>query len=142
MRFLLDTSVVSEPFQRQPDPAILRRLEDCEGECALAAPVWHELLYGLRRLPESRRKAGLAAYLLDVVRPSFPILPYDAAAAEWHGTERARLEARGTPAPFVDSQIAAIARTNGLILVTHNLRHFSRFDGLAIETWANAIEPP
>ena len=46
------------------------------------------------------------------------ILPYDHVAAAWHGVERARLEAEGTPAPFVDGQIAAIAKRNDLILVT------------------------
>jgi hypothetical protein len=36
------------------------------------------------------------------VRRSFPNLPYDEAAATWHGEERARLEALGKPAPLVD----------------------------------------
>ncbi|OFW07357.1 MAG: hypothetical protein A3H96_05110 [Acidobacteria bacterium RIFCSPLOWO2_02_FULL_67_36] len=61
---------------------------------------------------------AIEAYLRDVVRASFPNLPYDEAAATWHGEERARLEALGPPAPFVDGQIAAIAHVQGLMLVT------------------------
>jgi tRNA(fMet)-specific endonuclease VapC len=71
------------------------------------------------RAPWSRalRKDALKAYLRDVVQASFAILPYDEAAAGWHGAERARLEGSGRPAPYVDGQIAAIAHVNGLVLV-------------------------
>ena len=67
---------------------------------------------------------------------SFPILPYDEAAATWHGEERARLEAAGRPAPFVDGQIAAIAHAHGLALVTTNNKDFARFKGLTVENWS------
>ena len=83
----------------------------------------------------SRRRA-LEAYLRDVVQGSFPILPYDEAAATWHGEERARLEALGRPAPFVDGQIAAIAKVHGLVLATTNDKDFARFKGLTVENWS------
>jgi tRNA(fMet)-specific endonuclease VapC len=98
--------------------------------------VWHELTYGCRRLPKGKRRSALDAYLRDVVRNSFPILPYDEAAAEWHGEERARLESIGRPAPFVDGQIAAIAHVQGLVLVTINHEDFGRFKELKVENWS------
>lgn len=64
-----------------------------------------------------------------------PIIPYDKAAAEWHARERSRLERSGKSTPFADSQIAAIARVNDLILVTANRSHFDSFEGLAVEDW-------
>lgn len=73
-------------------------------------------------------------YINDVVL-RLPILPYDAAAAMWHATERARLAAIGRTPPFVDSQIAAIAVTNGLTLVTLNAADYAHFDGLRLEEW-------
>jgi tRNA(fMet)-specific endonuclease VapC len=87
-------------------------------------------------LPKGKRRAALDAYLRDVVQGSFPILPYDEAAATWHGEERARLEALGRPAPFVDGQIAAIAHVHGLILATTNDKDFVRFKGLKVENWS------
>ena len=63
------------------------------------------------------------------------ILPYDTAAAEWHATERARLIGLGRTPPFVDSQIAAIAYTQGLVLVTANIAHFREFAALEVEDW-------
>jgi tRNA(fMet)-specific endonuclease VapC len=98
--------------------------------------VWHELTYGCRRLPKGKRRSALEAYLRDVVQGSLPILPYDEPAATWHGEERARLESLGRPAPFVDGQIAAIARVNGLVLATTNDKDVARFKGLTVENWS------
>jgi tRNA(fMet)-specific endonuclease VapC len=136
LRYLLDTGVVSSPASKIPHPQIVRRLETYGEECAIAAPVWHELTFGWRRLPAGKRKDALESYLRDVVQASFAILPYDEAAAGWHGAERARLEAAGRPAPYVDGQIAAIAHVNGLVLVTLNAGDFSRFSDLELEDWS------
>lgn len=136
LRYLLDTSVVSSPVSKRPDPDIVRRLDEHGHECAIAAPVWHELTYGCRRLARGKRRAALETYLHDVIRASFPILAYDEAAAAWHGHERARLETLGRPAPFADGQIAAIAHVNDLVLVTLNTRDFARFKDVAVENWS------
>jgi tRNA(fMet)-specific endonuclease VapC len=136
LRYLLDTSVVSAPVAKVPHPGLLRRLESHGDECAIAAPVWHELTFGCARLPRGARRTALEAYLEEVVRAAFTILPYDEAAAAWHGRERARLESLGEPAPFVDGQIAAIAQVNGLILVTLNTKDFARFHALPLEDWS------
>ena len=123
-------------MSKRPDPAIVERLNEHGPECAIAAPVWHELTYGCRRLPKGKRRAALEAYLREVVLGSFPILPYDEAAAAWHGEERARLEALGRPAPFVDGQIAAIAHVHRLVLATTNDKDFVRFRGVTVENWS------
>lgn len=136
LRYLLDTGIVSSPASKIPNPEIVKRLERHGLECAIAAPVWHELTFGWRRLPAGKRKDALEAYLRDVVQASFAILPYDEAAAGWHGAERSRLEASGRPAPYADGQIAAIAQVNGLVLVTLNAADFSRFKDLELEDWS------
>jgi tRNA(fMet)-specific endonuclease VapC len=137
-RFLLDTNVLSEPVRARPSPAILARLRRHAHEIATASIVWHELLFGANRLARSRRRSALERYLQEVVLRTLPVLPYDAAAAAWHARERARLEKRGRPAPFVGGQIAAIARVNDLVLVTANPADFRAFEGLAIADWSRA----
>lgn len=136
LQFLLDTSIVSAPISKNPNPQIVKRLEEHGHESATAAPVWHELIYGCRRLPQGKRRDALERYLHDVVEASFPILPYDHAAATWHGHERARLESLGRPAPSTDGQIAAIAHANDLMLVTVNVKDFGRFKGLRVTNWS------
>jgi len=136
LQYLLDTSIVSSPVSKIPNPRIAKGLDQHGHLCAIAAPVWHELTYGCRRLPSGKRRTALEAYLNEVVHPSFPILPYDEVAATWHGRERARLESMGRAAGYVDGQIAAIAKSNELVLVTINLKDFTRFKDLLIEDWS------
>ena len=62
-------------------------------------------------------------------------LPFNDAAADEYGSIRAYLERRGTPIGPHDMMIAAIARANGLVVVTHNTQHFSLIPGLNIEDW-------
>ena len=127
--------MLSEPVKSEPHPELLHRLEAHEGELATCAIVWHELVYGASRLPRSRKRRAIEAYLDDAVRAALPILPYDEAAAAWHAHERARLSRGGRPPAAADGQIAAIAVVNELVLVTSNLRDFRRFHGLRIEDW-------
>ena len=134
-RYLLDTSVLSEPLRPAPNQLILERLRLHRVEIATAAPVWSELVFGARRLPPSRRRRSIEGYLVDVVRATIPILPYDVAAAEWHAAERARLVGVGKTPPFVDGQIAAVAHINRLVLVTANLADYREFAELQVENW-------
>ena len=136
MRYLLDTNVVSEPLRGKPNPGTVRRLSEIDGEAAIGAPVWHELRFGCARLPPSRRRERLEHYIDTVVLPNFPVLEYDREAADWHALERVRLSALGRTPPFVDGQIAAIARVNDLILVTRDSSDFLGFQGLRLEEWS------
>lgn len=65
----------------------------------------------------------------------FASLAFDDAAANEFGRIRSALEIAGTPIGPYDMQIAAIAITNGLILVTHNTREFRRIVRLTVEDW-------
>ncbi|HMO53380.1 MAG TPA: type II toxin-antitoxin system VapC family toxin [Tepidiformaceae bacterium] len=135
---MLDTSTVSAATLAIPDESVLERLAVHEFECAIASVVWHELVFGYERLQESHRKAELSRFLFEVIR-HLPILSYDERAAEWRGRERARQAALGRPAPYVDGQIAAVARTHELVLVTANVKDFDgRFEGLRVENWRSA----
>jgi len=136
LKYLLDTNIVSAPVAKTPNAQLVRHLERHAHECVIAAPVWHELNFGVRRLPAGRRRGALMTYLEDVVAASFPILAYEENAAAWHARERARLEKQGTPTPYVDGQIASIAQTNDLVLVTTNADDFFRFEDLEVQDWS------
>mgnify|MGYP003617981648 FL=1 len=63
------------------------------------------------------------------------MLPYDGDAARWHAVERGRLSALGRMPSFADGKIAAIAATQGLMLVTRNLNDYRDFAGVAVVDW-------
>ena len=135
MKYLLDTNVLSESVKTSPQKSVLKLTERHQHEIVTAAPVWHELFYGCKRLPVSRKREILETFLYDVLKPNMTILPYGEQAAEWHAKERARLASLGQMPNFVDGQIAAIAKVNGLVLVTRNSSDFKKFSGLQLENW-------
>ena len=135
LRYLLDTNVISEPLRPQPDAQVLTLLQRHDGHIAIASIVWHELLFGCYRLPPSARRTAIEGYLFQVIAPTIPVLGYDAPAAAWHAAERARLTSLGRTPSFADGQIAAVAQTNQLVLVTFNTADYADFDGLTIEDW-------
>ena len=138
MKYLLDTNVLSEAVKTAPDKSVLKMFEKHQHEIVTAAPVWHELQFGCQRLPRSRKREVIASFLNDIVKRTMLILSYDDRAAEWHARERARLSSKGETPSFVDGQIAAIARVNGLIILTRNIDDFKPFLRLKIENWHNA----
>ena len=135
LKYLLDTNVVSEPLRPRPRGGVLRKLRKHQEEIAIPSIVWHELRFGVARLPISRRREIIERYLDEVVLTTMPILDYDRLAAEWHAAERARLVSHGETPPFADGQVAAIARVREMTLVTFNEADFRRFEGLQVVSW-------
>jgi len=78
---------------------------------------------------------SLSLIIEDVIRQNLVILPYDERAAKCHAEERVRLTSLGQTSSYVDGQIAAIAKVNGLILVTRNFSDFEIFLDLKIQNW-------
>ena len=131
MMYWYDTNVCVR-YLNGRSVAIRRRLEaiDLE-EIAVCAIVKAELFYGAMRSNNPDQTLARQERFLRV----FESLPFDDRAASISGRIRAQLAAAGTPIGPYDMQIAAIAIANNLTLVTHNVREFSRVEGLQIEDW-------
>lgn len=138
VRYLLDTNIISEPARPEPSSRVIQQLQRYGHEAAIASITWHELPYGLEHMPNGSKRTYLAEFITQVVRPAFPILSYEESAAQWHARERSRLEGISRTAGFADGQIASIAVTANLILVTRNLKDFDGFEGLHLENWFGA----
>ncbi|WP_088242360.1 type II toxin-antitoxin system VapC family toxin [Calothrix rhizosoleniae] len=134
-RFLLDTNILSEPLRPIPNSNVMERLRQHENECVTTTIVYHELLFGCYRLTESKKRQTIEKYITEIIEPNIPLIPYDANAAKWHATERARLVKIGRTPSFADGQIAAIAKVNDLIIVTNNVSDYADFLELQIENW-------
>lgn len=131
MTYLPDTNACIR-YLNQPNSAVARKMKvTAPQDIALCSVVKMELWYGAYR---SARQADNLA-LLRVFFAAFRSLPFDDAAADICGRVRAALATAGTPIGPYDLQITAIALANGLTLVTHNTREFSRVPGLLLEDW-------
>ena len=134
LKYLLDTNIFSELMRPAPNPKIVKIVDRCKEEFATASTVLHELLYGCLRLPESKKRQAFMDYINDSVL-NLLVIDYDSEAAQLHAQERARLSRIGKTLAFADGQIASIAASNDLILVTNNVADFQYFENLKIENW-------
>ena len=135
LKYLLDTNILSEPVKPVPNEKVIAKLGQYAGEYVTASTVWHELLYGIRRMDDSKRKASLASYLEALSHSGLDVLPYDKNSAAWLAKERARLAKQGIAVALADGEIASVAYSNNLVLVTRNVKDFASFDGLRVENW-------
>lgn len=73
----------------------------------------------------------------SAVLEPYEVVPFDRPAAEIHG--RIRHAVRKHPIGERDLLIAAIALANDLVVVTHNVKEYSRVNGLEVEDWTREI---
>lgn len=133
MRFLLDTNVLSEPLKARPNANVVRQLAIHDGHVAMAAISRDELRFGVEHMPAGKRRDAFREAIARL-RNHYPVLDVD--AAEWHARERARLEAKERQPGCADVQIAAVAATLLLTLVTANARDFRHHDELTVVDWS------
>lgn len=136
--YLLDSNIVSEIIKPEPNFNVIEKMTAHNSDCAICAPVWQELLFGLYRMPEGINKKYLERFIKDDVHESFKIKNYTEKAAAIQAKLRAGLEKLGKPTQKEDSMIAAIALANHMVLVTRNIRHFEAIQevsSLQIENW-------
>jgi tRNA(fMet)-specific endonuclease VapC len=131
MRFLLDTNAWIKILNQQPSPIQDRFALMSPSDIALCSTVKSELYFGAYKSVRSNANLDLLMTLFA----QFSSLHFDDEAAEICGNIRAQLATLGTPIGPYDLQIAGIAISNNLILVTHNTKEFSRITGLRIENW-------
>ena len=128
--YLLDTDAVSD-FIRYPTGGVATRLNAIGAESvAISIVTAAEIRFGMARAQTHRLLARMRS-TLETVR----IMALDPPADRHYADLRTYLEARGTPIGANDMFIAAHALALDAILVTGNVREFSRVPRLAVENW-------
>jgi predicted nucleic acid-binding protein len=133
--FLVDTNTFCEAAKPEPNRRVLSRLMARQFDWATSATAWEEFTAGIGVLPRSGRRKKLEAYRDALIDAGLDVLPFDRTAAEWMGMERARLSRRGVTPAYRDAQIAAVAVTRRLIVVTRNVQDFRPFAGVRVQNW-------
>jgi predicted nucleic acid-binding protein len=131
---VLDTNVVSELMRAKPVTAVVEWTDrQPSDEVWLTAITLGELLYGIGRLADGRRKATLATQLEATIAEDLEhrIAAFDEAAAAHYADIVVVRERVGRPISAADAQIAAICRSHDALLATRNLNDFSD-TGIAI----------
>lgn len=131
MRYMLDTDISIYLIKNHP-PALRERFDILRGELCISVITLGELRFGAEK--SARRMQNIAA--VEGYAQQLQVMPFTANAAAHFGELRAHLARAGTPVGPFDLLIGAHARSEGLILVTNNVREFARMPGLQVENWA------
>ena len=135
---VLDTNVISEVFRLHPDAKVVAWLESLTDDVAITAITLAELLAGVRRLPNGRRKADLSARIevaIEPYRDGRSILAFDHSAAEQYADIIVARESAGLPISMADAQIAAICRAHDATCATRNVKDFEHTGVELVDPW-------
>ena len=130
MLYMLDTDTSIYLIKNHP-PELRDRFESFLGELCISVITLGELRFGAEK--SARRIENIAAIQGYVAQ--LEILPFRETAAVHFGEIRAHLARAGRPVGPFDLLIGAHARSEGLTLVTNNVREFARIPGLQVENW-------
>lgn len=130
LRYMLDTNIVIYVIKQRP-LTVLEVFNRHVGEMCISVVTEAELIHGAEK---SQHREHNLRQVEDFIS-RLEVLDYSRKAAGHYGDIRADLERKGTPIGVNDLHISAHARSEGLVLVTNNLREFDRVSGLRAENW-------
>jgi len=131
MKYLLDTDICSYIIRKRPRNIIDIFKSYPLGEIGISVITVCEFEAGIpgSSFPEKLRSA------IDTFLSPFTILDFQQSDARSFGVIDAYLQSKGIPIGDMDTLIAAQAISRGLILVTNNVKHYSRVPELTYESW-------
>lgn len=131
--YLLDTDTCIYLIKKHPANALAKLQSLKITSVGISSITLSELEYGVAKSNKPQQnKLALAQFVAPL-----ELLPYDDAAAACYGPTRAFLESQGTPIGPLDTLIAAHALALRCVLVTNNVREFSRLPDLVVENWVS-----
>lgn len=130
MKYMLDTNMCIYA-QKNISQVIEKIKNNFQYGVAISSITLAELEFGVQASANIEKNTIALYKFLSIIE----ILDFDSSAATEYGKIRADLKGKGTPIGNMDMLIAAHAKSEDLIVVTHNTREFERVEGLQFEDW-------
>ena len=131
--FIFDTDIYTNVMRKVPSGTLLNRLKKIPRRDQFTTTITiAEVYYGVMK---ASNRSRLLKLFEDLLLPRATILPFAFSAAKKYGETRSFLEKQGTPLAHADLQIASIALSMNMTLITGNLKHFQRVPQLTVENW-------
>ncbi|WP_129841381.1 type II toxin-antitoxin system VapC family toxin [Streptomyces sp. RFCAC02] len=138
---VLDTNILSELIKPVPEQRVIDWLDDLvPDEVVTTSVTAAELWYGVRRLPDGRRRSELAEGIDTMLFEDLGgrIEVFDAASATRYADIALARERSGRPIATADAQIAAICARRRATLATRNVEDFEGTGVLLVNPWDGA----
>ena len=130
LKYMLDTNIAIYVIKRRP-PEALATFNQHAGQLCISSITLAELMHGVEKSAKSNHNLRQ----VEDFTSRLTVLEYGNKAASHYGDIRAVLERRGIPVGVNDLHIAGHARSEGLTLVTNNLKEFERVEALRLANW-------
>jgi tRNA(fMet)-specific endonuclease VapC len=130
LTYMLDTNICIYVMKNYP-PNLLAKFNALAEQLCISSITLGELHYGAEK--SARRADNLIAIQHFTAR--LDVLAFETKAAAHYGQVRAELERAGAACGPHDMQIGGHARSEGMIVVTNNMREFTRMPGIRAENW-------
>lgn len=135
---VLDTNVLSEMLKPTPEPTVIKWLRDQPSPSLFTTAVTRgEILYGIRVLPDGKRRQALWDAAVPMFNEDFAgrVLSFDNDAADAYADIGASRRAAGRPISQFDAMIAAMVRSRGASLATRNVKDFEECGIEVLNPW-------
>lgn len=129
--YMLDTDICVYVIKKRPANLLEKFNATPPNDLCISTITYAELQYGVERSSSKKMNQRI---LVDFVS-HLEVQPWNVEAARQYGKIRTSLEKKGKPIGNMDLLIAAHALSQQCILVSNNLREFSRIRGLKCENW-------
>jgi predicted nucleic acid-binding protein len=143
VKYLLDTNVVSELIKREPNPSVVRWVDQRdEGTLFLSVVTFGELQKGIKKLRDEKRAEHLQTWVDRDLAKRFEgrVLPIDLDVAFTWGRILGESEKNGLKLPVIDSLIAATAITHNLVVATRNVQDLERCQASVHNPWQRGAD--
>lgn len=131
MSYLIDTDILI--YSKKGNPIVNEWLQKNKNiPMSVSVITLGELIYGAHKSQHPQR----SMITVNHIRNIFPIIELDQGIIEVFGDIKAKQEKKGECLADMDLLIAATALYMNMTLVTNNIKHFSKIDGLSLENWA------
>ena len=130
LKFMLDTNIVIYVIKRRPIEVLATFNKHVRQMC-ISSITLAELLHGVEKSTQPEHNLRQVEDFVS----RLDVLEYTSKAAVHYGDIRANLEKQGKSIGVNDLHIAGHARSEGLILVTNNIKEFERVEALRFENW-------
>ena len=134
--YLLDTNIISDLIRFPQGKVADKLIQVGDKSICTSIIVAAEIRFGTEK-----RASKLLTKQAELVLSAINIFPFQAPADRHYSVLRCYLEKNGTPIGPNDMLIAAHALTLNRILVTNNMREFSRIPNLQVENWLSHPVP-
>jgi tRNA(fMet)-specific endonuclease VapC len=130
LRYMLDTNICIYVIKNRPE-GLRERFNRLADQLCISAVTLAEIIYGAEK--SARQIENIK--VVEQFAARVDVLPFGERAATHYGQIRADLERAGHPIGFHDMMIGGHARSEGLTLVSNNVREFQHIEGLRIDNW-------